>query len=111
MVAAGRDVARGEKAAADLTGSAQVDRIMELGRRLLARSADAGVLPSLCAATVVDLPGGIFVGPDGSAEIRGFPRPAGSTAASDDRAVQLALWERSEELTGVHVDVAGTSSS
>ncbi len=92
------------------TGTFQ-DTLMGLGNRLLAQSADAGALPTLYAATVVDLPGGTFVGPDGIGESRGHPRPVGSSAASHDRAVQRALWERSEDLTGVHVDLAGMASS
>ena len=43
------------------------DRVMAVGNRLLAQSADLGALPSLYAATVRDLPGGSFVGPDGLA--------------------------------------------
>ena len=83
------------------------DVIMGIANRFMAQSADAGARPTLYAATVVDLPGGSFIGPDGIGEMRGHPRPVGSTGASHDRAVQRALWERSEELTGVRFDVAG----
>ena len=38
----------------------------------IAQSADMGALPALYAATVADLPGGSFVGPDG---LLGEPRP------------------------------------
>jgi NAD(P)-dependent dehydrogenase (short-subunit alcohol dehydrogenase family) len=82
------------------TGSVQ-DRVMGVGNRILAQSADAGALPTLYAATVPDLPGGSYIGPDGIGETRGLPRPVGSSAASHDRDVQRRLWERSEELTGV----------
>ncbi|WP_308253394.1 hypothetical protein [Pseudonocardia sp. ICBG601] len=61
----------------------------------------AGALPTLFAATVPDLPGGAYIGPDGIGETRGNPRPVGSSAASHDRRMQRALWERAEELTRV----------
>jgi NAD(P)-dependent dehydrogenase (short-subunit alcohol dehydrogenase family) len=77
------------------------DKLMVLGNRLLAQSADMGALPELYAATKPDLPGGTYVGPDGFAERAGHPRPVGSTKASHDLDKQRALWEASERLTGV----------
>lgn len=77
------------------------DAVFGVLNRVLAQSAAAGALPSLYAATVPDLPGGTYIGPDGIAEARGNPRPVGSTAASHDRRVQKALWDRAEELTRV----------
>lgn len=78
-----------------------LDRVMGPANRVLAQSGAAGALPSLYAATVPDLPGGTFVGPDGPGESRGNPRPVGSSAASHDRVLQHALWTRAEELTKV----------
>lgn len=66
----------------------------------VAQPADQGALPSLYAATVSDLAGGSYIGPDGFGESRGFPRPVGSSAASHDRETSAALWARCEELTG-----------
>jgi len=77
------------------------DRVMAVGNRLLAQSAELGALPSLYAATVRDLPGGSFVGPDGLMELGGHPKVVGSTKASRDEAVAASLWEASEKLTGV----------
>ncbi len=82
------------------------DTIMGFANRVVAQSAEAGALPTLYAATVPDLAGGTFVGPDGIGELRGHPRPVGSSAASHDRHVQGMLWERSTELTAVRVDIA-----
>ncbi|WP_168582967.1 oxidoreductase [Gephyromycinifex aptenodytis] len=65
----------------------------------IVQPAEQGALPSLFAATVADLPGGSFIGPDGPMETRGFPRPVGSTAASHDRDVAASLWSRCEDLT------------
>ncbi|PZS14184.1 MAG: short-chain dehydrogenase [Pseudonocardiales bacterium] len=77
------------------------DRVMVLGNRLMAQSADMGALPELYAATVTTLRGGEFVGPDGRLGMNGHPRVVGSSAASKDKAMAAELWARSEELTGV----------
>jgi NAD(P)-dependent dehydrogenase (short-subunit alcohol dehydrogenase family) len=77
------------------------DRFVGVGNRLLAQPADKGALPTLFAATVPDLPGGTYIGPDGLFEMHGHPRPVGSTGRSHDRVVQRRLWEASESLTGV----------
>jgi len=82
------------------TGSALQNGIMAIGNRVLAQSQDMGALPTLCAATQ-DLPGGSYVGPDGFGEQRGHPKLVGRTSAASDTAMARALWDRSEELTGV----------
>ncbi|WP_433504377.1 oxidoreductase [Pseudonocardia halophobica] len=86
------------------TGTVQ-DRFMAVANRVVAQDAAGGALPTLYAATVPDLPGGTYVGPGGPGETRGAPRPVGSGRASHDRAVQRALWERAEALTGVSIAV------
>ncbi|GAA4976911.1 oxidoreductase [Pseudonocardia tropica] len=77
------------------------DAVMSVFTPLVAQPASTGALPTLFASTVPDLPGGAYIGPDGIGEARGNPRPVGSTAASHDRRMQRALWERAEELTRV----------
>jgi NAD(P)-dependent dehydrogenase (short-subunit alcohol dehydrogenase family) len=84
------------------------DALMGLGNRFFAQSAAMGALPELYAATVPDLPGGVYVGPDGWGESYGHPIPVGSKAASHDRDVQRALFRACEELTGVTVKVPTT---
>ena len=79
------------------------DAIMGIGNRLFAQGPEMGALPELYAATVPDLPGGVYIGPDGWGEASGHPIPVGSTAASHDREVQRALLRACEELTGVQV--------
>ena len=74
---------------------------MELLNRLLAQSDEMGALPILYAATVRDLPGGSYVGPDRFFEQRGYPTLVGSTKSSKDLESAARLWEVSEELTGV----------
>ena len=77
------------------------DRVMGLGNRLIAQSADMGALPELYAATVPTLQGGEFIGPHGRLGMNGYPKIVGSTKASKDEDVAAKLWTLSEELTGV----------
>jgi NAD(P)-dependent dehydrogenase (short-subunit alcohol dehydrogenase family) len=67
----------------------------------LGQSAAAGALPILYAATVPDLPGGSYIGPDGFRQWRGAPTVVGSSTASHNRDVQRLLTSESERLTGV----------
>lgn len=91
-------------AATGLMGQSQSlqDPFMRLGARFLAQPAERGAWPTLCAATLPDLAGGSYIGPDGLAERAGHPRPVRSTKTSYDNTVQRALWEASEQLTDVH---------
>jgi NAD(P)-dependent dehydrogenase (short-subunit alcohol dehydrogenase family) len=86
------------------------DHLMGVFNRVLAQSADGGALPTLYAATEPDLPGGSYVGPGGLGEVSGAPRPVASSAASHDRAVARALWDRAVELTDVRPDVGSPST-
>lgn len=67
----------------------------------IAQSAGTGALPLLFAATMEDLPGGTFIGPDGRSEMRGHPRPVSPSANAEDADAARRLWELSERLTGV----------
>jgi NAD(P)-dependent dehydrogenase (short-subunit alcohol dehydrogenase family) len=77
---------------------------MAVGNLLIAQSAEMGALPTLYAATVPDLPGGTFVGPDGFMEQRGHPKIVTAAGRAYDEASWRRLWEVSEELTGVSYD-------
>jgi NAD(P)-dependent dehydrogenase (short-subunit alcohol dehydrogenase family) len=77
------------------------DRVMSLGNRIIAQSAQMGALPTLYAATAPGVAGGSYIGPDGLFEQRGYPKVVGSNRASKDQAMAGALWSMSEELTGV----------
>jgi NAD(P)-dependent dehydrogenase (short-subunit alcohol dehydrogenase family) len=68
---------------------------------LIAQDAAMGSLPTLRAATDPGVLGGQYYGPDGFAEIRGYPKVVASNARSHDVEVQRRLWAVSEELTGV----------
>jgi NAD(P)-dependent dehydrogenase (short-subunit alcohol dehydrogenase family) len=76
--------------------------IMAITNRVIAQSADMGALPTLYAATVPDLPGGSFVGPDGFMEGRGHPKVVKASGAAYDSEAARRLWEVSEEATGVN---------
>jgi NAD(P)-dependent dehydrogenase (short-subunit alcohol dehydrogenase family) len=67
----------------------------------LFQPADRGALPTLYAATAPDAAGGAYYGPDGIAEVRGYPRLAKVPAQALDKAVAARLWQVSEELAGV----------
>jgi NAD(P)-dependent dehydrogenase (short-subunit alcohol dehydrogenase family) len=75
--------------------------IMVVTNRLLAQSAEMGALPVLYAATRANLDGGLFIGPDGFEEQRGYPKVVRPVKAGRDEGVAKRLWSVSEELTGV----------
>jgi NAD(P)-dependent dehydrogenase (short-subunit alcohol dehydrogenase family) len=72
------------------------------------QGADMGALPTLRAATDPDVLGGQYYGPDGFAELRGYPKIVSSSGASHDVDTQKRLWAVSEELTGVAYPVLAT---
>jgi NAD(P)-dependent dehydrogenase (short-subunit alcohol dehydrogenase family) len=74
---------------------------MEVGNKLFAQSAEVGALSTLYAATVVDLPSGSYVGPDGFIEVRGHPHVVTASGKAYNREAWRRLWELSEQLTGV----------
>jgi NAD(P)-dependent dehydrogenase (short-subunit alcohol dehydrogenase family) len=92
-----------------MSGSSVAERLSSIGNRLLAQPATQGALPSLYAATVVGLPPGSYVGPDGPFEQRGFPRVVGRSKAAHDMATATRLWDVTEQLVGIRFDdvVAG----
>lgn len=77
------------------------DRLMALGNRIMAQSAEAGARSSLYAAVTPDLTGGSFIGPDGFVEIRGHPTAAKPSRSARDLELAAKLWDLSEQLTGV----------
>src|SRR6266516_1138612 len=81
------------------------DRLMSTTNRLLAQSAQMGALPTLYAATVADLPGGSYIGPDGPFEQRGYPKRVRSNKRSHDQVTAAGLWTLSQTLTRVTVTV------
>ena len=79
-----------------------VGRLLTKGMNtVLGQSARAGSWPTLYAATQPDVRGGDYIGPDGWFEMRGHPRKVDPNSAACDDTNARALWEASEELTGV----------
>jgi NAD(P)-dependent dehydrogenase (short-subunit alcohol dehydrogenase family) len=67
----------------------------------LFQPADRGALPTLYAATALNVANGAYYGPDGIAEVRGHPTPAKVPTRAMNEAVAARLWQVSEELAGV----------
>jgi NAD(P)-dependent dehydrogenase (short-subunit alcohol dehydrogenase family) len=92
--------------------SGLLDRLYApIGNLLLAQSADQGAWPSLYAATMPDVPGGAFIGPDGIGEVRGHPHVVTARRAAYDPDTGRRLWELSEQLTGVHYPFEATPAA
>jgi NAD(P)-dependent dehydrogenase (short-subunit alcohol dehydrogenase family) len=82
----------------------KLDQAIMRVTNLIGQSAEMGALPSLYAATVPDLPGGSYVGPDGFMEQRGYPHVVTASGRAYDEDAWRRLWEVSEELTGVRYE-------
>ena len=82
------------------SGRPLADRFFALGNSLTwaGLSPEMGALSVLYAATVPDVPGGGFVGPDRLGGLKGHPRMATSSSRSRDAATAAALWERCTEM-------------
>ena len=76
------------------------DFFMKLANKYLAQSDLQGAWPTLYAISE-DVTGNSFVGPDGFAEIKGYPKLVGRTKAAQNMKDANTLWEISEKLTGI----------
>lgn len=65
-----------------------------------------GALPTLYAATSPGVEGGGYYGPDGLAELNGFPAKARVPSPARDASACERLWTVSEDLTGVRFEAA-----
>ncbi|GIG56303.1 short-chain dehydrogenase [Longispora fulva] len=78
-------------------------RAMRVSNAVMAQDVATGALSQLYAASDPGAVGGMFIGPAGLGEMRGFPkvvRPVASALSLEEAA---RLWTVSEELTGVAV--------
>jgi NAD(P)-dependent dehydrogenase (short-subunit alcohol dehydrogenase family) len=83
-------------------GTSKVRR--KMGRAagmFLGQSAANGALPVLCAATSSSVGAGQYIGPAGLLGLFGPPRVVRPTRRARDADAAAALWDASEELTGV----------
>ena len=78
---------------------------MKIGNKLMAQDAEMGALPQIYAAAGADVESGQFYGPDGRGESKGYPTLVQPLDAARDRELARRLWDISEELTGVHIDL------
>ena len=77
----------------------------------MGQDAAAGAEPLLYAATMPDVAGGQYWGPDGFFELRGRPAPAKLSSHAKDMAVAARLWAESERLTGVSYGALDTAAA
>jgi NAD(P)-dependent dehydrogenase (short-subunit alcohol dehydrogenase family) len=88
------------------TGPSGVGKlVMKVTNRFMAQDAAMGALPQIYAATGADVESGQFYGPDGRNEGKGYPTLVEPLDAARDRELAKRLWDISEELTGVHIDL------
>ncbi len=64
-----------------------------------------GALPTLRAATALDVESGDYYGPQGFYEMSGTPEKAKATKAAKNEADAARLWSVSEERTGVRYEL------
>jgi NAD(P)-dependent dehydrogenase (short-subunit alcohol dehydrogenase family) len=67
---------------------------------VVAQSAADGALPQLYAATMPDVRGDDYLGPDGIGEARGGPTRVGRSEAATDTDLARRLWDVSSQQTG-----------
>ena len=82
------------------------DILTHLTISLLGQSAEQGALPLLYAATEPQVISGVYYGPDGFKELRGYPAPAQVRGEGNDLKIAERLWRVSESLTGLRFDLA-----
>ncbi|MFI9766021.1 oxidoreductase [Streptomyces sp. NPDC052415] len=95
-----------QAAAPRMAGRRIAERVMGLGNRLVAQSADAGALPTLYAATAPGVAPDSFTGPS-LAGWRGAPAPSWRAPWTVSDPMGQLLWAASERLTGVSYDALG----
>ena len=83
-----------------LEGNRVKQAFFALANLVVAQSDTQGALPQLYAATMPDVRGGEYWGPDGPGEVRGNPTRVGASRAATDEACAARLWDLSQELTG-----------
>jgi len=93
-----------QAAGPELEGNKIKEAFFALANLVVAQSDARGALPQLYAATMPDVHGGEYWGPDGPGEVRGNPKRVGASRAATNEADAARLWAISQELTGVAFD-------
>jgi len=73
--------------------------------KMMAQDQAMGALPQIRASVDPDVKGSEYYGPDGKKEYKGYPVVVSSNEASHNREDAAKLWEESERLTGVKIDI------
>ncbi len=68
----------------------------------LSQDAAHGALPTLYAAVATEAVAGGYYGPDGLAELKGYPTAVSVPKRALDETIALRLWVESERLTQVN---------
>lgn len=82
-------------------GAAVMKPLLAVADKVAGQPDHMGALPQLYAATMSDVAPDDYWGPDGMREQRGHPTRVGRTKQAQRVDDAVALWARSEELTGV----------
>jgi NAD(P)-dependent dehydrogenase (short-subunit alcohol dehydrogenase family) len=88
----------------EMEGSRLKLGIMKAMNAVVAQSAERGALPILYAATA-ETEGGVYVGPGGFMNMRGYPEVQEPNESTRDEETARRLWEASEGLTGVGFEI------
>jgi NAD(P)-dependent dehydrogenase (short-subunit alcohol dehydrogenase family) len=86
---------------ATTNGSAVKGFFVNIGNSFLGMSPLRGALPTLYAATSPTIQGGEFIGPNGLFTLWGWPALETPAAVARDERAAAALWEKSQEWSGV----------
>jgi NAD(P)-dependent dehydrogenase (short-subunit alcohol dehydrogenase family) len=78
-----------------------LNALMKISNPLFAQSAAMGALDQLYAAVAPSAESGMLYGPDGFAEMRGYPIEVQPIESAKNEETARRLWEVSEDLTGV----------
>jgi NAD(P)-dependent dehydrogenase (short-subunit alcohol dehydrogenase family) len=90
-----------QAAGPEMAGSKLMERLMGVANKVFAQSDVQGAWPQLYAATMPDVAGGEYFGPDGIFENQGHPDRVQGTRRARNEVDAARLWDVSEELTGV----------
>ena len=90
-----------QAAGPEMAGSRAMESLMHTANQVFAQSDTQGAWPQLYAATMPDVEGGEYFGPDGIFENQGHPTRVKGTRSARNQADAARLWKVSEDLTGV----------
>lgn len=77
-------------------------RLVRILSPVLTQDDAMGALPTEYAATAPGVEGGVYIGPSGFGEFRGYPKVVTPKAQALDPEAGAQLWKVSEQLTDVH---------